>query len=130
MILIDTDICIELMRGNENVIFHRNAVSDEICISFMIVGELYIGIRKSSNEKTNSQVIEKFFLSVSIIESNIDIMKKYGEIRSYLEKNGIRLQDADILIAATSLIECEKLITGNINHYDRIPNLIIENWIS
>jgi predicted nucleic acid-binding protein len=37
--------------------------------------------------------------------------------------------DADILIAATALSKCSKLITGNIKHFDRFENLIIENWI-
>jgi len=39
------------------------------------------------------------------------------------------ITDADIMIAATCIVTCEKLITGNIRHYNRIDGLIIEDWI-
>lgn len=39
------------------------------------------------------------------------------------------LLDADVLIASTALTKCSKLITGNIKHFNRFENLVIENWI-
>lgn len=39
------------------------------------------------------------------------------------------LLDTDLLIAATSLSRCKKLITGNTRHFEKIDSLVIENWI-
>jgi predicted nucleic acid-binding protein len=56
-------------------------------------------------------------------------MRKYGEIRCRLEKQGFRIGDMDMFIAATALEEEVTLVTGNVKHFERIPGLKIENWI-
>ena len=129
MILWDTDTCIELLRGNKTIINRRNAENDEIAISFMTVAELHYGSEKSNNKKMNNRYVEEFILTVKIINSDIAIMKKFGEIKALLENRGIPLADADLFVAATSLVYCTKLITGNIKHYNRIESLTIEDWI-
>ncbi len=55
--------------------------------------------------------------------------KKYGEIRSLLEKQGTPLEHADLQIASIALYRNMTLITGNIRHFKRVPNLKIENWL-
>ena len=56
-------------------------------------------------------------------------MKIFGELKFNLYDEHILLPDADILIAATALSSCSKLITGNIKHYKRFEKLKIEDWI-
>ncbi len=129
MILLDTDVCIEILRGNEKVIDKRKEYNDSIAISFMTIGELYFGAEKSDFKEKNNILIEEFLLTVDIIESDIDIMKRFGEIKANLRKKNEILTDADIIIGSTALEKCEKLITGNIEHFKRIENLRIENWI-
>ena len=48
MILMDTDICIELLRGNVNVIEKRLDHDEKVAISFMTVAELFYGAEKSN----------------------------------------------------------------------------------
>lgn len=130
MILIDTDICIELLRGNKRIIDKRLECDDQIAISFMTVGELYYGAERSSNRSKNINVIEEFLLSIDIIDSDLEILKKFGELKLILYKNRNLLPDADILIASTVLTKCTTLITGNIKHFNRFDNLKIENWLA
>lgn len=129
MILLDTDICIEILRGNKKLIEKRRNCDDEIFISFMSVGELYYGANKSDFIDENSILIEEFLLSVGIIESDFEIMKKFGEIKAKLKLKNELLADADILIGATAIVKCQKLITGNFEHFKRIEGINIENWI-
>jgi predicted nucleic acid-binding protein len=129
MILLDTDVCIELLRGNKYVIKKRENEGDTIGISFLTVGELFYGAFKSNKVEHNLIQVEKFLLSVKIVQSDYDIMKIFGEMKATLTKKNILLPDADILIAATSLSKCNKLITGNTDHFKRIDELKIENWI-
>ncbi len=128
MILIDTDICIELLNGNKHILRKREQCESMIGISFMSVAELYYGAEKSSDPNRNITIIEELLLSLEIVHTDIAILKRFGVIKAYLQKNGVSLADADVLIAATTLERCEKLITGNTKHFDRIPGLSIENW--
>lgn len=128
MILLDTDICIEILRGNKGIIEKYKTCDDRVAISFMSVGELYYGAEKSEYKEKNQNLIDEFLLSIDIINTDIQILKKFGELKSILSQENILLPDADILIAATSLKKCKKLITGNIKHFKRFENLIIENW--
>ena len=53
---------------------------------------------------------------------------EYGTIRAALEKRGERLDDMDILIAATAVQESITLLTENKKHFARIPHLKTESW--
>ena len=129
MILLDTDICIELLRGNSQVIDKRQGYEEKVAISFMSVAELFYGAEKSDNTGKNNRLIEEFLLTIEVIHSDLEILKKIGELKTVLGTGGNILADADILIAATTLAKCNMLITGNVNHFRRIEELKIENWI-
>lgn len=129
MILIDTDVCIEILRGNKKVISKRKQYEGIVSISTMTIGELFYGAEKSKSREHNVSLIEEFILTVTVITADIFIMKKFAEIKASLQKRSNLLADADILIGATALTKCEKLITGNKKHFERIENLIIEDWI-
>ena len=129
MILLDTDICIEILIKNEKVISSREKYNDDIGISFISVGELYYGAERSAKPEKNRRLIEEFLITINIIHSDIAVMRKYGELKAYLKNNSILLPDTNLLIAATTFIKAERLITGNVKHFERFPNLSIENWI-
>ncbi len=90
---------------------------------------MYYGAERSTNPAKNRKLIEEFLITINIIHSDIDIMIKFGELKAYLKDNHILLPDADLIIAATTFIRAERLITGNVKHFERFPNLYIENWI-
>ena len=48
----------------------------------------------------------------------------YGD----LHRQGALLPDADLLIAATALDAQRTLVTNNLAHFQRVPNLVIETW--
>ena len=48
MILFDTDICVEILRGNRSLAEQRKAYDEPVAVSFMTVAELYYGAYKSS----------------------------------------------------------------------------------
>jgi tRNA(fMet)-specific endonuclease VapC len=102
VILLDTDVCIELLRGNANVIEKRQGHDEKVAISL---------------------------LSIEIIHSDLEILRKFGKLKAMLGKSGNILADADIFIAASALVRCNLLITGNVSHFRRIDALRIDNWI-
>jgi tRNA(fMet)-specific endonuclease VapC len=129
MILLDTDVCVEILHKNVSVLERRKQENDSLSVSFMTAAELYYGAAKSTQMTYNRNLVEKFLLTVNIIHSDVEIVRTYGELKAQLEKTGIPLADADLLIAATAIEKCTKLITGNSRHYKRIEQLRIEDWI-
>ena len=105
MILMDTDICIEILRGKKSVIEERAKCEESVAISFMTVGELYYGAERSKNRIKNIAVVDEFILSLLVINPDVEILKKFGELKSKLYKNNILLPDADILSQMDSKIE-------------------------
>lgn len=59
---------------------------------------------------------------------DLELSKKAAEIHANLKQRGQLIQDADILIAATALINNLTVITDD-KHFSRIPNLKVENWL-
>ena len=50
--------------------------------------------------------------------------KVYGD----LYRRGALVPDADVLIAATALVEGRTIVTNNREHFARIGGLTVENW--
>ena len=129
MILLDTDTCIGILRGNSSVLAGRKASDDETAVSFMTVAELYYGALKSANPVKNCQLVEMLLLTLRVINTDKEILMEFGKLKADLELQGNLLTDADLFIAATCITKCSMLITGNLKHYNRISALKTANWL-
>ena len=126
--LLETCICIALLKKSPSVIQHLREVGTHNCkISDITQAELYFGAFKSGKEKHFNDVSE---ISKLFEKLPIRYTRKYGEIRWELEKRGLRIGDMDMFIAATAIEEELILVTGNVKHFERIPGLKIENWMT
>lgn len=128
MIVLDTDMCIEPLRGNKKVLKKRAAFSGDVAISFIAVGELFYGARNFSFPEENELLVEKIIVTVTVIQTDIPILKRFGGLKVRLKKNKRPLPNADIFVAAVALEKAEALVTGNAMHFERIEGLKIENW--
>ena len=126
--LMDTDVCVELLRGSKRVTENRRKTAGEVGICFMTVGELFYGVERSSQPARNRQLVERFLLSVPCIPSDQAIMEKFGVLKAELVQRGEILPDADLLVAATALTRCEGLISGNTTHFARFAGLKVVDW--
>ena len=125
--LLDTCTCIALIKEQVSVVEHiRKAGVDECKISDVTLAELYFGAYKSGRKEHFDDVIVIFNL---FEQYQITALRKYGEIRYQLEKQGRKIGDMDMLIAATALEEDLIVVTGNVDHFNRIPGLKVENWM-
>ncbi len=127
--LIDTDILIYCLKNDEHVkqkfIENQNIPKS---ISVITYGELVYSAKKSRHIEKNLAVtyrIAELFPVIDIGRSSMDI---FGEIKSNLERKGNIIEDMDILIAATALLHNLILVTNNVKHFEKIKDLIMENW--
>ena len=129
MKILDTDVCIELLRGNTRVIERRRRTPDAVATTWITACELAYGAAKSRAPETNQALVVAFLATLPILELDWTAAKHFGRLKADLERAGTLLADADLLIAAMTLARGADLVTGNRRHYERIPELPIEDWI-
>jgi predicted nucleic acid-binding protein len=106
MILLDTNILIEIFKGNENIASKLSSINDYFAISSITQMELYYG---AFNKREVSQ-LERFLSDFNIYHLTLAISIKAVElIKTYSKSHNLNLPDA--LIAATAIIKQTPLIT-------------------
>jgi predicted nucleic acid-binding protein len=131
--IFDTDIYTNVMRKipSEKLLNRLKSVPrrDQFTTTITI-SEVYYGLMKTSNRKRLLKLFESVLLPrATILPFAFSAAKKYGEIRSFLAKQGTPLAHADLQIASIALSTDMTLITGNLKHYQRVPQLTVENWL-
>lgn len=71
---------------------------------------------------------EEYFNAVFSLATILPISKEVADKSIELRQQS-RMKTADAVIAATALLYCDELITRNVDDFDHIPNLIINNPI-
>ena len=92
--------------------------------SAVVIGELYSGAFRSADSARHLENIERRVLpALSVLPYDVAAARVYGDVRARLETAGTRLADADLQIAATALQHELELVTGNLRHFQRVPDL-------
>ena len=131
MHLLDTDHCIFLLRGHEAVRRGLAAHADEpACTSIITVAELLFGAHWSARPDANVDAVNKLVDSLEIVPLTRAIANRFGRIKADLYRAGQKLEDPDLLIAATALEHELTLVTHNAAHYERIAKLQMTDWSS
>ncbi len=127
--LIDTDIIIYSIKGNETVMknFRRN---DKFPVSISVVtfGELLYGARKSQHVERNLAVVYRIRELFPVIDVDKAVIETFSELKSNGHKKGLVVDDMDLLIAATAMTLNLTLVTNNTKHFSKIKGLRLENW--
>lgn len=129
-ILLDTDICIYLIREQPQAIvnrFREYAVGD-IGISAITLAELEYGVSKSGKPARNKQALDQFTSALVVVDFDRSATVAYGKVRTALEKKGQMIGGMVLLIAAHALSLNVPLITHNVREFTRVPGLRVETW--
>lgn len=122
--LVDTDWVVEYLKGRDPAVRVLDTMAPEdLAISLITYGEIYEGIYSGRDPKRAAQGFSQFLQGVEVIPVNKSMMRRFAQIRGQLRKSGQIIGDLDILIAATALYYDLTLITHNIRHFSRVPNL-------
>jgi len=125
--LFDTDAISELLRPRPlppYLDWLKTIPREEQFTSAVTVGELFKGAYRSAARQRHLKNIEERVLpAVTALPYDVSVARVFGKIRAYLEQSGSILPDADLQIAATALYHGLELVTGNLRHFERIPDL-------
>ena len=130
MTILDTNICVRFLRGEESVV-RRLLDADEnedLRIPAMVEGELFYGVEKSERRDENREKVKALLAFLPVCHADDETMEKFGELKAKAEAAGRRVDDADVIIAATAMRHGALLVTGNTRHFSRFDGLEIEDW--
>ena len=127
--LLDSNVIIDMLRGNENILekYNLEAKKDtEFFICPIIFYEVVRGFKVLDGERK----VKNFLNSCKNWESlqlSEEVLMKAAEIYVKLRK-GQTVEDNDIFIAAVAIVNDCTLVTANEKHFSRIEELKFENW--
>ena len=129
---LDTNTVSEILRGNAKTVSAMKAVIDNgsFCVIPPVV---YYEIMRGLLSGVSMRKMERFeWLLREIWDTMVmdePVFLKSAEIYADLRKQGQIIEDDDIFIGATALINNCILVTDNVKHFSRIQGMKIENWI-
>ena len=125
--LFDTDAISELFRPQPApayVEWLRGIPREDQFTSAVVIGELYRGaFRSSAQERHLANIRQRVLPAVTVLPYDVAVAEVYGLLSAQLEDSGQALADADLQIAATAVYHNLELVTGNLRHFARIPQL-------
>lgn len=126
--LLDTNICIYFMKGLYGLNEKIKDVDVKNCfISEITLAELKFGVENSVKKKKNAKVLELFLSDIKILPI-FNSLDYYAKEKARLKKSGEIIDDFDLLIGVSSVVNKMLLVTNNQKHFLRIKNIKIEDW--
>ena len=119
--LVDTDVLIWYLRGNQNAYDLIHAL-DHFCISSVTYMELVQGMRNKSELKTLQNTLKNWGVKTLYISEEISARALFY-VEEYFLSHSMQLADA--LMGATATQHGLTLITANDKHYRVIKGLEI-----
>jgi tRNA(fMet)-specific endonuclease VapC len=127
--VLDTHVCIEILRGNRRVLEVRRQTQVRVATTWITACELSYGAANSREPDRNQTLVTELLASLPILDFNLTASHVYGNQKARLRRAGTAPADADLLIAAITLAHGAALVTGNRRHFERIDGLRIEDWL-
>lgn len=129
MYLLDTNICIALLKENSLAVSQFNQKSTQCYLSTIVIAELYKGVYCSSKIEQNLKVLNEFISLIPSVEFDLKAAQEFGKIQAELRQIGKPTGEIDAIIAAVARSREFILVTDNIRHFENIANLQLENWL-
>ena len=132
--LFDTDAISEVLKPKPLSAYVRwlaGVPREDQFTSAVVIGELYRGAFRSPNRDRQLHNIDHRLLPVlTVLPYDVAVARVFGAIRAELELKGRPLADPDLQIAATAVHHDLELVTGNLKHFARVPELRVSRTLA
>jgi tRNA(fMet)-specific endonuclease VapC len=128
--LIDTDIRSLFFRNDLAIIEHFREYLQEygrMAISILTYYEILSGLKHRDALK-QIDMFREFVKNNTIMPLTEKSVEISSDIYAALRKTGNQLDDIDIMIAGIAMAQNLVLVTHNINHFNRIEGLEVDDW--
>ena len=132
MYMLDTNILIKAIRQKDHPVREKllEFVDGGLCISTITYTELLYGVYRSVNPQKNLMSLNALLSWITILPFDAAAAASAGEIMAFLAGRGTPIGDRDILIAGHAKSLGITLVTHNVREFERIPGLMIEDWLA
>jgi len=133
MYLLDTNILSELVKKNPNkklidrleTVPSASLYTASICVMEFRYGTL----RMENGADLWAKIQNKIISRLQILNFTYKEALKAAEILYELLSVGRPIGIEDVMIASIALSNRFIVVSGNIRHFSRVPNLPVENWL-
>lgn len=130
MFFLDSDTCIEIMRGHLPYAqkFMQASSPRLFAVPAIVEAELRYGAVNSACPEEGLYAVESFLVPFGRIPFDSRCAVEYAKLRRDLKSRGCLIGGNDMLIAATALAHGATLVTGNVREFGRVKGLALESW--
>lgn len=132
MYCFDTDILSATIRRDPPLHLLRRLARvppDQQFTTSITLGELVYGAEKKRSAALAERVRDVVLTAQDVLPFDAAAGRTYGLVRAQLERAGTPLAEPDLRIASIALCRGLTVVTGNTRHFDRVPGLVVENWL-
>jgi len=128
--LLDTNVCIEILRGRNLALKMCLATRslNELVLCSVVWAELQCGARLAQNPQQELTRLQDAFGDWPRLPFDDSAAEAYGVIRARLQRAGRLIGGNDLLIAAIAQTNDLTLVTHNTSEFTRVPTLPVEDW--
>lgn len=127
--ILDTDHCVAILRGRLKW-QGRVASNTSLFITAVTVSELVFGAHRSERLTENLALVDELLEIVAVLPFDTAAARRHAELKDMLRRAGMPLAELDLQIASIALSRGLPLVTHNSAHFNRIPGLILVDWLA
>jgi len=127
--LLDTDVCSAYLKNDAVVVSRVMLHYGGLNISVITVGELLTWALRATAPPDRLHGVRDLLKGAAVLEVDLPIAEKFGEIRAGLFDHGVTVGEMDLLNGATALVHGLTMATHNVQDYAKIPGLTIDDWL-
>lgn len=122
MYMLDTNIVIDIFRGNIKTLSSLSFDTEEIVISCVAYGELVYGAENSNYKSKHLNQIDEFVQVCKVFSVTKQTADVYGRIKAALKISGKPIPENDVWIAAHA-IESDSFLVTKDSHFSVVNGL-------
>lgn len=117
-------------RSSETLLARMQEVLEkkEVAVSVITRAETLFGLCRLDAHDKRRRTVQLILEAFPSLDWTAETADQYGEIAAYLEQKGKSIGQMDTMIAAHALVTGLTLVTHNTRHFERVPNLQLEDW--
>jgi tRNA(fMet)-specific endonuclease VapC len=128
--LLDSDTCSAHLKQVPAVTSKFLQYAGRLHISTLKVGELFTWSSRAKAPPKRMQSLLDLLDDVTILDVTEMVGRRFGEVRATLLDAGKPAPNLDLFIAATALVHDLTLVTHNVQDFQNVLGLRIDDWLS
>lgn len=128
--ILDSTFLVDVLRGAGDVadLLEDVDATGTPFVSSVTMMELYEGIQLTEASEPERNAVEDLLSEINELPFDSDCAMEAGRINAHLVKAGEPIDETDVMIAATALVNGFPVVTRNLDHFERIDGLEVTSY--